>query len=410
MKSVITMLLRSILSFIAAIMITACASAATESPAKTTLAAVTHDLCDKDVVLLGENGFHGDGKTITFKTALIPMLIEQCHFSAVVFEASHYDFLEIMRRQHAGEAITQAMVSSAIGWIWNHDAEIQPLIGYLFDRVKSGTLSLAGLDDQLGSRDAFYSNDQMPKELTGYLGTTTRDVCLKLFKQRIENDYPDDAPESQIILAHMQRCLSDIEVAVAGDKNTRATKRDSILQIVNTMKRDLARDFDTDEQRILGRDHAMFLNLQWLASTLPPHSKIIIWAENTHVVKDAGADPIFAHGKNLGAYIHQAYGSRAFALGFSAAGGTFGRFNGPPQPITQAPPLSLEATAIKGNADDPAYLGPSKLAGLGKIPGAIFGHRYIGLDWVKIIDAVIVFRSERQPVRMTEVKLLYQPS
>ena len=66
----------------------------------------------------------------------------------------------------------------------------------------------------------------------------------------------------------------------------------------------------------------MFLNLRWLAARLPFHPKIIIWAANAHVAKDTRVAPPFAGGRNLGSYVREAYGSRAFALGFTAASGS----------------------------------------------------------------------------------------
>ena len=47
------------------------------------------------------------------------------------------------------------------------------------------------------------------------------------------------------------------------------------------------------------------------------------WALPPSAAKDAAATGIFGGGRNLGAYIHESYKDKAFALGFSAASGTF---------------------------------------------------------------------------------------
>src|SRR3569832_505990 len=83
------------------------------------LDAATRDLCGKQVALLGENGFHGDGKTVAFKGALIRRLVTRCGYGAVFFEASHYDFIAVLRSARRREPVTDAMVSSAIGRLWN---------------------------------------------------------------------------------------------------------------------------------------------------------------------------------------------------------------------------------------------------------------------------------------------------
>jgi erythromycin esterase-like protein len=48
---------------------------------------VVRDVCDKEVVLLGEDATHGGGKTLEIKVELITRLIDRCDFSAVAFES-----------------------------------------------------------------------------------------------------------------------------------------------------------------------------------------------------------------------------------------------------------------------------------------------------------------------------------
>jgi len=96
------------------------------------LAEIARDLCDRQVVMLGENGFHGDGKTIAFKVALIQRLVDGCGFNGVFLEASHYDFAALDRALRSGQA-TPEMFLSAVGQKWNQSAEFTPLRTYLFD-------------------------------------------------------------------------------------------------------------------------------------------------------------------------------------------------------------------------------------------------------------------------------------
>ena len=143
----------------------ATASAAPRDPA---MDAAVRDLCPRRIAMLGEAS-HGDGATFAFKAALIRRLVSECGYTAVLFESSHYDFLEFMRRLRAGEEATQAMLASAIGGVWNRYAELTPLITFLFEQARNGRLTLGGLDDQLGSAGAFFSNDEMPARLTALL-------------------------------------------------------------------------------------------------------------------------------------------------------------------------------------------------------------------------------------------------
>src|SRR4051812_41972499 len=129
------------------------------------LRAAERDLCGRQVVLLGENGFHGDGKTVAFKAALVRRLVTRCGFRAVFFESSHYDFIAVQRAVRQGEPVTEGMISSAIGGIWNKDRELAPLMPFLARQARAGRVVPGGLDDQLGSAGAFYSLEAMPGEL-----------------------------------------------------------------------------------------------------------------------------------------------------------------------------------------------------------------------------------------------------
>lgn len=303
---------------------------------------VSRSLCDKQVAMLGENGFHGDGKTIAFKVALIQRLVSKCHFNAVMFESSHYDFLAIARKVREGKPVTADMISSAIGGIWNHDEEMAPLIPFLLSQLKSGRVALGGLDDQLGSHGAFYSIEQMPTELTAYLQGPRRDECREALRKRIFYDYPATSPYSPEDQTRIQQCLRDMKVGIGATGGDPAA-RGEFLQMLANIERCVARDMEKGGERNSARDRSMYDNLLWLARRLPGHSKIIVWAANEHVAKDAHSSPVFSGGRNLGSYVYEAYGKRSFALGFSAAGGTFRWSSREARPIPSAPADSLEA-------------------------------------------------------------------
>src|SRR6266481_5334210 len=235
------------------------------------------DLCDKDIALLGEAS-HGDGKAIAFKSALVENLVKKCGYSAVFFEASHYDFVEFSRRIRVGKNVTREMISSSIGEIWNHDSEIQPLIEFLFQNARTGRIKLGGLDDQLGSRGAFYSLQEMPRELVSYLDDPRRSECFEKFRRRIWWDYPPSAKHSQADQNEMQQCLSEIKAAVQSQKDGDTARVEEILELIANMERCISRDFFTIEKLIPERDHSMFLNLEWIAAHLHPMAKIIVWS------------------------------------------------------------------------------------------------------------------------------------
>jgi erythromycin esterase-like protein len=347
------------------------------------LTAATRDMCGKDVVLLGEAS-HGDGATEAFKVALVQRLVTSCRFNAVFFEASHYDFLEISRRLREGEAVTPEMVSSAVGWMWSHDAEFAPLIPFLHAEAAAGRITLGGLDDQLGVRDEFYSLGTMQDELASYLGDGERAECRKLL------DEPTDR-------ARFQQCVADIGRIVAARADLEPERREEIAELLSNVLRTNTRDTRDRNKFITDRDRSMWLNLQWLATRLPPASKIIIWTATAHAAKDGSLDPAYATAPNLGRYVAQAYGSRAFALGFTAASGAYASTRTEARRIPAPPQDSLEARALAAQSGAAVYVGPAELRAMGRASAALSFYQYRTVDLADVVDGVVVFQAEYPP-------------
>ena len=365
------------------------------------LRAAEHDLCGKQVALLGENGFHGDGKTPAFKAALIRRLVTRCGYRAVFFEASHYDFLAVQRAVRRGEPVTEAMVSSSIGGLWNQDKELAPLVSFLTAEAKARRVTLGGLDDQIGSWRAFYSLDTMRSELAAFLPAERREPCKAALWQRMAFDYSAASPHDWTSVRRVRACVAGMREGVVAS-GAAAPTRDEYLEMLANIDRVLLRELATPKASIAGRDQSMYFNFRWMAARLEPGTKIIVWAANQHVAKDPALATDFVAGGNLGAAIHEEYGARAFALGFSAAGGAF-RWGRGAKPVPPAGSESVEAKVMAGSSGEAAYAGPAALAALGTRPSTLFNHEdAVSRRWRDVFDGVVVFRSERPPVRIDE--------
>jgi erythromycin esterase-like protein len=365
------------------------------------LRAAEHDLCGKQVALLGENGFHGEGKSVAFRAILIRRLITRCGYRAVFFEASHYDFLAVERAARRRQPVTEAMVLSAIGQKWNKDAELAPLVAFLTAAARAGRVTLAGLDDQIAILGMFYSLETMPAELAQSLPAGRREECGATVGERTRWGYSKTSPHDPASIARVRSCLGEMRAAISNSPAD-PDLRDERLEMIANMERAISRDFTPTKANVAGRDRSMYLNFRWLAGRLKPGAKIIVWAANQHVAKDAALDPDFTLGENLGAYIHAAYGSRAFALGFSAASGTFRWSRGEFRPIVPAAPGSLEASVDAG-AGEAGYAGPARLQSLGQRASVLFSfHKPVSADWSRMLDGLVVFRESRPPVRIDE--------
>jgi len=355
---------------------------------------VTNALCGKQIVLLGENGFHGDGKTIAYKSDLVKSLVKKCDFNAVFFESSFYDFQAISMKADNQETITPEMVASSMGWIRNQYQEIFPLILFLYEGILSGELTVGGIDDQPGSRGSFYALEQMIIELTDPLPSDRQERCKTLLKQLIWSSHPKTSPYNYEKRARTKLCLREIR-AEFGNMPEHSIKQ---MEMTSNLDRFMDRDFTSTEVSVYQRDYSMFLNLEWLIQQAPQNSKFIVWTANSHAAKNTSISSV--EGKNLGAYVRKKYGDKSYALGFSAAGGTYMWGSTKTKIIPQAPTNSLEAKALSTENGEIAFINARQMVALGKIPSSVFGHKFRESNWHTIFDGIVIFREEQPPKKI----------
>lgn len=371
------------------------ASAAIDTPSKvknSALDVLVHDVCKKDIVLLGEDANHGSGKTFAVKTQLVRQLIEQCHFSAVIFESQVYDFIDL---QHAfdGKAATPKMVGAAIGGLWSKASASASLVDYLFRQARDGRVTLAGIDPQVGGATQRYTQQQLPAVLALHLDGARRTVCEAEFARLTTWQYDDTTQYDDATRVRLRSCLTDIRAAVTDHKASRETVEAEHMASNLLHYLDMA---DGNEFNV--RDRAMFDNLRWQLSRLPKRAKVIVWCASVHAVKAAmpGSDDI-----PMGRYLHDAYKSRAAVIGFSAWSGSFGRPGRTATVLDTASPQSLEGRvfASDGIADDIRYVDHAQLAHFGTITARALNYRQSeSASWATLLDGLVVLREE-QPLQ-----------
>src|SRR6186997_3508966 len=75
---------------------------------------VVSAMCQKHVVLLGEQPSHGEALGFDAKSKIVDGLISRCGFTAVMFEMGVYDFVGFERALQS-RAATQEQLDNAIG-------------------------------------------------------------------------------------------------------------------------------------------------------------------------------------------------------------------------------------------------------------------------------------------------------
>lgn len=374
------------------------------SPETSSLAAtvdqVVHDACNKRVVLLGEPRVHGFGKVLDFKVELTRRLINQCHFDGFFIESGIYDFLNIEKLRKSGKEVTAEMIQAGIGGIWANQ-EVERLIPDLLNGVESGTLTLAGLDDQIGR--GTYAQHEMAGDLAQYLDGDTKERCLPALQRHTLWQYSNASPYSSADKARLIGCLDEIEAA-ASKVHTGTAACDSAMAA--SLKRLLSRDFpeppaagvDADVQDWNERDRSMYQNFEWLKARMPAHSKIIVWTATVHAAKDLSEVPGENH-VSMGSFIHREFGNKAFVLGSSEYSGSYAFLSRPVQQLTVAPDDSLEARAFRDRAATIRYFDLKEIRKFGRVAARPLGVDFEVASWDEVLDGLIVFREEHPPTR-----------
>jgi erythromycin esterase-like protein len=347
---------------------------------------VARDACGKSIVLLGEEGHHASGRTTAFKVELLQRLVDDCHFTAVYFEAGIYDFLKIESRVRDQEPVAPPALAAAL-MMW-HTREMAALLPFLAERLDAGAIRVGGIDDQIG-RGSYASRD-MVSELVRVVDVEGEAACLEAFGRFQDWNYDDSHPYDPAALA---RCARDLRMALERRKD-----EDDLDYL--PMATNLERYFERERADLAGapaasdRDRSMFDNLQWHIDRAPKPTKAIVWLATNHAAKQRPGG--HQRGDTLGQLVRARYGSASFALGFSACSGAYlNKGTRQPAPITPAVQGSLEERTCSTTHGPGHYLDAHALEGLGAISARPFNFgRWETATWSQVLDGFVVFREE----------------
>jgi erythromycin esterase-like protein len=274
---------------------------------------LAHELQNKRIVVLGEQS-HWDGTTFVMKEKIISYLHENLDFDVVLYEAGLYDMWQMATQKDSLNPQT-----GLYPFWWNNE-ETKSLWKY-YEKEK---ISLGGFDIQLTGD---ISDSVRIKNLTNYL--IVNDLNL--------NNYPHFLHFSKDI----RRYMTWWDVF---SKQFTNRQKDSILiemkeialkikQISNPTVEDkiyyrylsgLAQRFESISvypkigapTRMQVRDSLMADNLIWLADSIFPNKKIIVWMANIHAIHP-GNNRYFPW-KTTGQYLKAHYKQAMYTVVFSS--------------------------------------------------------------------------------------------
>jgi erythromycin esterase-like protein len=347
------------------------------------------DVCKRQTVLIGEDGHHGSGATLSLKVDLVRHLIDECGFNAVYFESSVYDFIDFQHQIDQGTASPE-MLADAIGGLWSVTGETAPLIAYLFAKAKSDKVSLAGLDLQFGSATSVYTRKRLPHELSLFLDEPLRKECEFAIK-RLGNWGYDSDQQYLDARGRLDECAIAIEKRIAAQAPSDQTRTASIM--VKNLRGHLTLSSGDSLNK---RDQAMYENFLWHRSHRPDRNKIIVWCATVHAAKDLSI--LGKDRRSLGSYIHALQKEKAAAIGFTALKGSYGRNPDAPDQLAPAATDSIERRALSGAHGDLVYLNARQLKAFGVSSARPLDYaKPTDAQWSDVVDGLVVLREEHPP-------------
>ncbi len=350
---------------------------------------LVRDVCRRDVVVLGEDANHGAARTVQVKIAITQRLVARCGFRAVLFESQVYDVLDYAHAAEQGRGDVE-LLADAIGPLWSRMPETRPLLDWLHGEVVAGRLRIGGIDPQVGGRTGHYAKMQLGGALASVLDEPRRTDCAREFDRHDRWLYDDATPFDDAAQARLRACSDAVRAALAAQG---ADPASDLAGMAAAYGRYLEMALDGNGDR---RDLGMSELVAWHRARWPRGTRAIVWCATVHAAKRL--DNIAPATMPMGAHLASTYGDRVAAIGFSAAGGTFGDLSGAVHALPPAAPEALETVALADARGDLRYLDRRWLRRHGVMSARPINDRLVhAAAWGDVLDGVMVLREERAP-------------
>lgn len=282
------------------------------SPETTTiddLSFLKQELQDKKLVMLGELT-HQYGTIFEMKARLIEYLHQELGYTTIAMESSMYDMWKMNKEGFSPEKFNATVYS-----VWSNSKEFQRLVNYI-DKNK---LKVFGFDSQVRNTDDFI-DDFFDYCEDNYINIQVDEEDMAIVMQGVLDNYSFEEYDMKFSVyeKELERIIKKINALEAIDvnyywcqfaKNILASSKDAYYNVEEIR----SVDFINEQHNI--RDAQMADNVLSYMSR-HPEEKIVLWADNIHVVNSIESlkTPVLKKFVSMGNHIKTALKDSVYSL------------------------------------------------------------------------------------------------